>query len=184
MSSEARKHIIRAAGLLILLLAFGSALLPLAKHIPARLVIGWLLLGAGVIELIAALTRRMHRTAASIAAGATILAGIRLVADPNAGFFPVLNLVILWLVVRAAALIFSASRSQGPLGTWIRLAAATDFLLAVVLLAGLPIAVIVVGLFGPTSEVTATFAWVFAASFVATGCLLMAAAPLEARETD
>jgi uncharacterized membrane protein HdeD (DUF308 family) len=52
------------------------------------------------------------------------------------------------------------------------------------LLGGLPIAVLVYGLFGTTDEITATFSWVFAASFIAAGWLLIAAAPLEACETD
>ena len=46
-----------------------------------------------------------------------MLAGIRLLADPNAGFFPVLNMVILWLVVRAAALAFAASVPQLQVST-------------------------------------------------------------------
>jgi hypothetical protein len=93
-------------------------------------------------------------------------------------------MVILWLVIRTAALAFAGSRSQPPLRGWFRVVAATDFLLAVVLLAGLPIALIVAGLFGPTSEIIATFAWVLAISFVANGAFLVAAAPIEASERE
>ena len=182
MSDQARKLIIRTAGVLIVLLALGAALLPLERGLPGRLVVGSLLLAAGVIELGAALARRVHKPTAAIAGAATVLAGVRLVFDPNAGFFPVLNLVILWLVVRAAALAFAASRSGYPLRSWFILAGATDFLLAVLLLSGLPIAIVVAGLFGPTSEIIATFAWILAISFVATGALLVAAAPVEASE--
>jgi len=57
-------------------------------------------------------------------------------------------------------------------------------LLAILLLAGLPIALVVAGLFGQPSEIVATFAWVLAFSFVATGCLLIAAAPAEASEQE
>jgi hypothetical protein len=96
--------------------------------------------------------------------------------DPSAGFFAVMNMVILWLVVRGAALLFSAARTSPPLGTWVGLAAATDLLLALALLAGLPVALLVYGLFGPTAQIVATFAWVFAASFIATGALLLAIA--------
>ena len=176
MSDQARKYIIRTAGILIILLALGAALLPLERALPGRLVVGSLLLLAGAIEFGAALTRRTHKPTAAIAGAATVLAGARLVLDPNAGFFPVLNLVILWLVIRAAALAFAASRSGDPLRSWFVLAAATDFLLAVLLLSGLPIALVVAGLFGPTSEVIATFAWILALSFVATGALLIASA--------
>lgn len=168
--------------MLIILLAFGAALLPLEHDIEGRLVVGWLLVAAGAIELAAALARRIHRPTASIAGAATVLAGLRLVLDPNAGFFPVLNLVILWSIVRAAALAFAASRSRGSLQNWFVLAAATDFLLAVLLLSGMPIALVVWGLFGRTSEIVATFAWILAASFVATGAMLIAVAPAEASE--
>lgn len=184
MSDQARKHIIRIAGFLILLLAVVAALLPGEREMPGRLVVGALLLAAGSIELVAVLARRIHRPSAAIAGAATVLAGIRLVADPNAGFFPVLNMVILWLVVRAAALSFAASRCHPPLQGWFILTAATDFLLAVMLLAGLPIALIVAGLFGPTSEIIATFSWILAVSFVATGAFLIAAAPIEACERE
>jgi uncharacterized membrane protein HdeD (DUF308 family) len=184
LSDDTRKHIIRAAGFLMVLLAFGAALLPLERALPGRLVVGWLLVAAGIIELAAANVRRVHRPSASIAAGATVLAGLRLVLDPTAGFFPVLNLVILWLIVRSAALAFAATRSRDPLQSWIVLSAATDFLLAVLLLAGLPVALIVAGLFGPTSEIIATFAWVLAISFIATGALLIVGAPIEAGERE
>lgn len=184
MSDLARKHIIRTAGILIILLALGAALLPLERGIPGRLVVGFLLLVAGIVEFIAAMARRIHKPSAAIAGAATVLAGFRLVVDPNAGFFPVLNMVILWLIVRTAALAFAASRSREPLQSWFVLTAATDFLLAIMLLAGLPIALIVAGLFGPTSEIIATFAWILAISFVATGAFLIAAAPAEASERE
>ena len=182
MSEQTRKLVIRTAGILIVMLALGAALLPLERGLPGRLVVGYLLLAAGLIELCAALARRIHKPTAAIAGAATVLAGLRLVLDPNAGFFPVLNLVILWLVVRAAALAFAATRSGAPLRSWLVLAGATDFALAVLLLSGLPIAIVVAGLFGPTSEIIATFAWILAVSFVATGSLLIAAAPIEASE--
>ncbi|MCH8615782.1 hypothetical protein LZ016_06665 [Sphingomonas sp. SM33] len=182
MSDQARKFVIGGAGVLIILLALGTAALPLQRHLEGRLVVGWLLVAAGAIELVAAFARRIHRPSASVAGGATVLAGLRLVLDPGAGFFPVLNLVILWLVVRSAALAFAASRCKGSLERWFIFGAATDFLLAILLLSGLPIAVVVWGLFGRTSEIVATFAWVLAASFVATGVVLIAVAPAEASE--
>ena len=182
LSDQARKLLIQACGVLIILLAAVAALLPLQHGAPGRLVVGWLLVVGGAIELAAASARRIHRPSAAVAGSATVLAGLRLVIDPSATFFPVLNLVILWLIVRSAALAFAASRLSDPLQSWFILSAATDFLLAVMLLSGLPIALIVWGLFGPTSEIVATFAWVLAISFVATGTLLIAAAPIEASE--
>ena len=48
-----------------------------------------------------------------------------------------------------------------------------DFLLAVLLIAGLSISTIVVSIFGPTRELVASFAWVLAASFAVNGLLLL-----------
>ena len=53
MSNSARTVVIRLAGLLIFLLAFGSLLLPLAPHISGPEVIGVMLVAAGLIELAA-----------------------------------------------------------------------------------------------------------------------------------
>src|SRR4029078_870494 len=103
MSDISRKNLIRVAGVLIILLAFGAALLPMERNLEGRLVLGWLLLASGAIELIVALARRIHRPSASASGAATVLAGLRLVLDPRAGFFSVLNLVTLSLVVRAVS---------------------------------------------------------------------------------
>ena len=184
MSSDTRTLVIRCAGIIIFLLAAGSALLPLAPQLPARLVIGLLLAAAGTVELVAVYARRGHHIPAGAAALASLLAGFRLLADPHINFLTILNFVILWLVVRSAALFFSAIRSHWPLCSWVYVAAAVDFGLAVLLLAGLPVAVLVYGLFGTTDDIVGTFAWVFAASFVAAASLLIAAARLEASETD
>ena len=59
------------------------------------------------------------------------------------------------------------------------LSAGTDFLLAVLLFAGLSVAAVVVSLFGPTPPLIATFSWILAASFVATGLLLLEVASCE-----
>ena len=179
-----RQRIVMVSGALIVLLALGAALLPLSDTLAPRVVIGTMLLAAGALELLSALMLQAHRPAMSIAGGATILAALRLLLDPRAGFFPVLNLVILWLVVRAAALAFAAWRSKDPLQSWLIFSSAADFLLAVGLLAGMPIAYLVVGLFGPTQPIVGTFAWVFALSFITTGAALIATSRLEFRQPD
>ena len=176
MNDNRNRWVPAAAGVLIMLLAAGALLLPLQNEVPGRLVVGWLLIAAGTIELAASVVRRRHRKTIAAAAIATVLAGIRLAADPSANFFAVMNMVILWLVIRGAALLYSAARTRRPLGSWVALAAATDLLLAGGLLAGLPVSLLVYGLFGPTPVVVAHFAWVFAASFIATGALQLAIA--------
>ena len=56
---------------------------------------------------------------------------------------------------------------------------ATDFVLGLVLLIGLSLSTVVVLLFGPTPAVVASFAWIVALSFVATGLLLLEVASCE-----
>jgi predicted membrane channel-forming protein YqfA (hemolysin III family) len=63
--------------------------------------------------------------------------------------------------------------SSGSVRSWTALSAGMDFLLAMVLIAGLSISTIVISLFGPTPELVASFAWVLAASFVVNGLLLL-----------
>lgn len=182
-AQQARTAVVIGAGIAIVVLGLAAALLPLFEGLPARTVIGWLLVAAGLAELVAAGARFAHRLTAAIAGAATMLAGLRLLLDPDAGFFELLNLVILWLVVRTAALGFCALKARDSMKTWLGLAAAVDFLLAVALLAGMPIAFLVVGLFGPTRPVSATFAWVIALSFIATAALHFAATQLERPKT-
>ncbi|MDL2341321.1 MAG: hypothetical protein QFB89_08335, partial [Pseudomonadota bacterium] len=57
--------------------------------------------------------------------------------------------------------------------------AGMDFLLAVLLVAGLSIATLVVSIFGPTQSLLASFSWVLAASFVVSGNLLLEVANCE-----
>jgi hypothetical protein len=61
----------------------------------------------------------------------------------------------------------------GSVRTWSLLSAGMDFLLAVLLAAGLSISTITISLFGPTPELVASFAWVLAASFVVNGLMLL-----------
>lgn len=182
MSNRLRRSVIRVAAILIILLAFGSALLPLAGEIPARTVIGSLLVAAGIAELAAFAARPSHPLPAAVAAAATFLAGLRLTLDSTVDYFTILNFVTLWLVVRSASLFILGLESRQWQRGWIFFAAAVDLLLAIALLSGFQIAFLVIGIFGPTSELLATFAWVFAASFVATGILLLAIASGDAQE--
>jgi len=52
----------------------------------------------------------------------------------------------------------------------------------VILIAGLSIATLVVGVFGPTPPLIASFSWVLAASFAVTGNLLLEVANCESNE--
>ena len=62
---------------------------------------------------------------------------------------------------------------------WTIIAAGTDFALGLIMLIGLSLSTAVVLIFGPTPEIVASFAWVLALSFVATGTLLLEVASCE-----
>ena len=171
------------AGVAMIVLGAGAALMPLEKGIPAAIV-GALLVAAGLIEIAAGSLRRDTRDLAMLAGGATVLAGLLFLYDQQSRFFPVVNIVIGWLALRSVILAVKSRRVEGSVRTWTTIAAATDFLLALVLLIGLSLSSVVVLLFGPTPAIVATFAWILALSFVATGLLLLEVASCERETVD
>lgn len=181
-SSRAAPRLIGVAGILIILLGGAAALLPVFHDRPGGNAVGWLLLGAGLLELAASFLRTSARMPASLAGAVTTIAGLLFIFYAPTRFFPTLNLVTFWLLVRAVALVASSISLKGNARMWTAIAAATDFLLGLILLAGLSISTLVVGLFGPTPMVIATFAWVLALSFVATGLFLLEIASCERRD--
>jgi uncharacterized membrane protein HdeD (DUF308 family) len=179
LSDHTRAMLIDAAGVAIILLAAGSALLPAADRLKGSAIIGALLLVSGVIELSAGSLRRGVRPYAMAAGGVTALAGLLFILNPTIHFFPTVTLVIAWLFIRSLILIYASRHSHGSVRTWMGLSAGMDFLLAVLLIAGLSIATIVISIFGPTPQLIASFAWVLAASFAVTGSLLLEVASCE-----
>lgn len=172
-SAVSRARLIGAAGLVIMLLSAGAALLPLAEHIPGANVVGSLLLAAGLVETLAGTQRGESRLFMMLAGVVTAVAGLFLVLSPATNIFPTLYLVSAWLILRSATLALASTSSGGSVRIWTWIAAATDLGLALVVLAGISIATLIVGLFGPTPEVVASFAWVLALSFVVNGALLL-----------
>lgn len=163
---------IGVAGIAIILLSTGAALLPAEKGISAD-VIGALLVAAGLLEVVAGSLRRETRLLTMAAGGVTAIAGLIFLLNRDARIFPMINIVIAWLFARAAVLVFASRLTGGSVRTWTSIAAATDFLLGLVLLIGLSLASVVILLFGPTPDMVASFAWIVALSFVATGLLLL-----------
>ncbi len=179
MSDRTRATLIAAAGVAIILLGAGAALLPAVDRVSGSLVIGSLLLVSGLIELSAGSLRRQVRNFAVAAGGVTALTGLLFIVYPTSRFTPTVTLVIGWLLVRSLILAFGGGRSAGSVRSWMALSAGMDFLLAMLLITGLSIATIVINLFGPTTPLIATFSWVLAASFVVTGTLLLEVASCE-----
>lgn len=183
LSHRNRARWISIAGVAMILLSAGAALLPVEKGISTG-VIGALLLAAGLIEIVAGSMRRDTRDLAMLAGGVTVLAGLLFLLNRESRFFPIVNIVIGWLALRSIILAVKSRRVEGSVRTWASVAAATDFLLALVLLVGLSLSTVVVLLFGPTPAVVASFAWIVALSFVATGLLLLEVASCEREAAD
>ena len=182
-SERFRARALRVAGVAIMLLGVGSALLPAGKTIPSAM-IGGLLIAAGLIEMVAGSLRQSVRVMAMAAGGVTALAGLLFVINPETHFSPTVTPIIAWLLLRSLILAASATETAGSVRRWTALSAGMDFLLAVLLIAGLSISTIVVSIFGPTRELVATFAWVLAASFVVNGLLLLEVASCERQNAD
>jgi uncharacterized membrane protein HdeD (DUF308 family) len=178
LSDRMRARGLRVAGIAIILLSAGAALLPAGKRISSDM-IGGLLLAAGLIEAVAGSLRSEVRPYAMAAGGVTALAGVLFVINPQTHFFPTVTLIIAWLLIRSVILAVAATELRGSVRTWTALSAGMDFLLAVLLVAGLSITTIVVSIFGPTRPLIASFAWFVAASFVVNGLLLLEIASCE-----
>jgi hypothetical protein len=178
LSEQGRARALSVAGIAIILLGAGAALLPAGKTIPSAM-IGGLLIAAGLIETIAGTLRRQVRPFVMAAGIVTALAGLLFVVNPETHFFPSVWPIIGWLLVRSVVLAAAAIETPGSVRTWTALSAGMDFLLAALLITGLSISTIVISVFGPTRELVATFAWVLAASFVVNGLLLLEVASCE-----
>lgn len=172
-----------AAGITIILLSIGAALLPAGKTLSSDM-IGGLLIAAGLIETVAGSMRRNARPFAMAAGIVTAGAGLLFVLNPETHFFPTVWPIIGWLLVRSVILAAEVTETGGAVRRWTALSAAMDFLLAVLLITGLSVSTIVVSIFGPTRELIAAFAWILAASFVVNGLMLLQVGGCERRQND
>ncbi|HEX5239022.1 MAG TPA: hypothetical protein VFW39_11250 [Sphingomicrobium sp.] len=183
LSDRMRARALRVAGIAIILLSAGAALLPAGKRISSDM-IGGLLVAAGLIEAVAGSLRSEVRPYAMTAGGVTALAGVLFIINPETHFFPTVTLIIAWLFIRSIILAVAATELRGSVRTWTGLSAGMDFLLALLLVAGLSITTIVVSIFGPTRPLIASFAWFVALSFVVNGMLLLEIASCESDSRD
>lgn len=168
-----RAKFIATTGWFILLLSAGSALLPLYGKTHSSAIIGTLLVLAGIAELISGRLRHRARRLSMLAGALTILAGILFVLESSAHFLSTMSIIAGWLFARALVLFLAARVEHGSVRLWTGIAALTDLVLALILTLGISIATLVVSLFGATPSMIASFAWVLAASFVATAMFLL-----------
>jgi uncharacterized membrane protein HdeD (DUF308 family) len=184
LSDRSRARIFALTGWLIIVLGAGAALLPLLDRVSGSRVVGGLLFAGGLIEIFAGALRRETRIPSMLAGGVTTLAGLMFQLHPAGRFIPTVTIVTAWLLIRSVVLFVSSRPAKGSVRLWITLSAATDLVLGVVLLAGISIATLVVTLFGPTPGLIASFAWVLALSFIATGMLMLEIASCERETAD
>jgi uncharacterized membrane protein HdeD (DUF308 family) len=171
---------VAGAGAVIILLSLAAALLPMVDTAVGARVVGGMMILAGSIEMIAGAFRSINR-GSSIAPGSiTLVAGALFFIDPFGAFVPMVRLVIAWLFARGALLLLASAWARGTVRVWTLIAAGTDLSLGGILLAGLSASIFPIALFGPTSEVVSSFAFVLALSFVATAMLLLEVATSEA----
>jgi hypothetical protein len=183
LSDRTRARALRVAGIAIILLSAGAALLPAGKRISSDM-IGALLISAGLIEAVAGSLRKDVRHFAMAAGGVTTLAGLTFVINHETHFFPTVTIVIAWLLIRSVILAVGSFETAGSVRMWTALSAGIDFLLGVLLTAGLSITTIVISIFGPTRWLIASFSWFVAASFIVNGLLLLEVASCEADQAS
>lgn len=167
-------------GWLILLIGAGALLLPEVAASSGALVVGELLLLAGLLEMVAGFGRHMARIPSTLAGLVTMAAGAMFMAREETRFLPNLTVITFWLLLRVGLMVLATLEARGSaIRRWTAIAAATDLTLAVILVLGLPLASIIVALFGTTSDLVASFSWILAVSFLATGAMLLQIASCE-----
>lgn len=181
-SAPAAARRISVAGWLIIALAGGAASLPMLGQAEGAIVIGAMLVLAGLIEVFAGMQRTQTRRLAIFAGALTIVAGLLFTTDQATQFAPTLIIIAGWLFLRSATLAVASALEFGSVKFWTGLAAGADFFLAFVLTIGFSAAALVISLFGATQPMIARFAWILALSFLATGTMLLEVAKCARRE--
>jgi uncharacterized membrane protein HdeD (DUF308 family) len=179
VADHSHARFIAAAGAGIILLGIGAALSPLLDHVSAAAVLGSMLMAAGIVEFIAGTARRETRALAASAGAVTVLAGALLVVNRNSGLLPNATIVTAWLLTRSVILVLTSRLDHGSVRRFLGFSAAIDFVLGAALLAGLSVTTLVVTIFGPSPQLLASYGWVLALSFIATGTLLFEIASCE-----
>jgi uncharacterized membrane protein HdeD (DUF308 family) len=180
-ASHSRARFIAASGGSIILLGIGAAFSPLLDDVSAAAVLGSLMIAAGNVELMAGMIRHETRKLAASTGAVTILAGALLVFNRDNGLLPNATIVSAWLLTRAVVLMLTSRLAHGSAKRFLGFSAATDFVLGAGLVAGLSVSTLIVTIFGPSPQLLASYGWVLALSFLATGTLLLEVASSESQ---
>jgi uncharacterized membrane protein HdeD (DUF308 family) len=178
-ASATRASFIAAAGTATIVLSIGAALLPALDHVSATTVLGLLLTAAGLLEVFAGKLRHETQKLAMLAGFATLFTGALLIFNRGNGLLPNGTVVTAWLLVRAVILLVTSRLAHGSVRKFLAVSAGTDFILGAGLLTGLSISTLVIIIFGPSPQLLASYGWVLALSFIATGIMLLEVASCE-----
>jgi hypothetical protein len=168
-----QQRLISLMGWLVLALGAGAAILPLVGPTQGAITIGTMLTFAGLAEIVAGTRRYETRKLAILAGAITMIAGLLFATDQATHFLSGLVIIAGWLFLRSLVLGLACFLEHGAVRRWTGIAAATDFLLALITAVGFSVSSLVVTLFGATPPLIASFAWLLAISFLATAMLLI-----------
>ncbi len=125
-----------ASGIVLVLAGLFSLAAPLATTVAVAIVLGWLLLIAGIAGIVTGIrTRSRHRRSIDLLYGiASLVIGIVLLDQPLIGAIGITYALAIWLAVRGVAELLAAARTHpGRVRTLLGLAGAINLLFAVLL---------------------------------------------------
>jgi uncharacterized membrane protein HdeD (DUF308 family) len=170
-----------ACGLFKLLLAAAALAVPITQvHVLPRLV-GWFLLAGGLSELILSWTGRHSWTGRlTFGSGAmTVILAALFIGAPWHGLYPLAPAVMIWFLLRGILSLDVGFQSRfGPTANWAWLLVRgfVDFGLGLALMAGAPLAMLAIVIFGEVREFVTVFSATLALSFAVAGMGLVAIA--------
>ncbi len=132
-----------AEGVLLVLLGFVALALPLFAGLTTAILLGWVLLVAGLVGLVSTMRRRGAGAFgwSLLSACVALIAGVVLLINPLAGLVTLTYVLIVYFVadgVFSVAGALSHRRELAGRWEWMLLSGLVDFVLAGVIISGLP----------------------------------------------
>lgn len=178
-AARRNSRFLAAAGIVILFVGLGAALLPVLDPLATAQIIGGMMIVAGAVEAAAGTLRRRNGLASLFPGLVTILAGALFATGRFDNFLAAVQLVIGWLALRSAVLLLAGFEVSSRVRYWTFVSAGSDLALAAIFFAGLSASTFSIALFGLSLDVVRGFAVVLAVSFVTTAMLLIEIAASE-----
>jgi uncharacterized membrane protein HdeD (DUF308 family) len=168
-----------ACGLLKIFLAVAAVALPLleGRHLASS--VGWMLIAGGTAEFMLGWSaHRSELRRVTLGSGIlTMLAGLLFVTSDWTELTPLASVVIIWLLLRgliSLEMSVLSGRAINNDSIWLLARGLVDLSLGLLLLANVPIAVILIIIFGVTSDLITTFGAALSISFLIAGVGLIA----------